>query len=485
MKDMWNTLEERTRAWHALGRQGLADAIWADFVSVRFGRTGDPRALEYLYPYLNHADKRTRLRAIAVAARVFEGRGPRAINALDYFTKNPDPFLRDRAVQVVGAAVSGSRDEVMLEVLAPYLNHRNQFIRKLALVTLGKASASQASARILTEIQRVAQTPGPREDEVDLAIARDFAGEPTEEVYALVAKPELSDRIGTGNAHAVSVLVHGASDEWYERACREIFEPRLHAADDGDWRIQLIQRQGIVALCHAAPGRGMEPLRRMLHLRHNRCTGHAMLSSAQHCFAGADPDVNRDPLIELARTGDVQAQRIAAVCLGRMMMDAEDAETIGVLRESCGAKNKAVQSAALSGLGMAARSTCDEALRRLCLDRALRDETATAAIRALGMVFLGSGQADVFEDILAKAELYRTRPVRGRKYCKPLAACYWATGLTYLGTGSIEPIEFLLDVLALPRVPRMYQYQRSAAKALVMIEFSEVRLPWTFVDTQQ
>jgi len=168
-----------------------------------------------------------------------------------------------------------------------------------------------------------------------------------------------------------------------------------------------------------------------------------------------------------------------------MMMGAEDAETIKVLRELCQARNKAVQSATLSGLGMAARSTCDEALRQLCLDRALLDETATAAIRALGMVFLGSGRADVFDDIQAKAELYRTRPVRGRKHCKPLAACYWATGLTYLGTGLMEPVGFLLDVLALPRVPRNAKYQSSAAKALVMTEFSEAKLSWMFVDPQQ
>jgi len=256
---MWNTLEERTRAWHALGRQGLADAIWADYVSVGFSRTGDPRALEYLYPYLNHADKRTRLCAIEVAARVFEGRGPRAIDALDYFTGNPAPFLRDRAVQVIGAAVTGWPDGVVLDVLSPYLNHRNQFIRKLALVALGKASAGQASAQALAEIRRVGHTPGPREDEVDLAAATAFAGQPTEEVYRLVAKPDLSDRIDTGNEYAVSVLVRGASDEWYKRACREVFEPRLHAGSEVKWR-HFVQCDGIVALCHAAPGRGMEPL---------------------------------------------------------------------------------------------------------------------------------------------------------------------------------------------------------------------------------
>lgn len=482
MKDLWNTLEERTRAWNALERQGLADAIWADYVSVRFGRTGNPRALQYLYPYLNHAVRPTRLQAIEVAARVFESRGPRAIDALDYFTKNPDLFLRDRAVQVIGAAVSGSRDDVVLEVLTPYLNHRNQFIRKLALVALGKASAGQASAKVLAEIQRVSQTPGLREDEVDFTIATAFAGHPTEEVYALIAKPELINRIDTGNAKAVSILVRGASDEWYECACREVFETRLHAGDETGWRRQFIQRDGIRALCHAAPGRGMEPLRRTLHLRHNRCTGYALMGCAQQCFAGADPEVNRPPLMELARNGDVQEQRIAAVCLGRMMMGSEDVETITLLKELCDAKNRAVQSAALTGLGMAARSTCDETLRKICLERALVDETATAAIRALGMVFLGSGRGDVFEDMRDKAGFYRARPVRGREYCKPLDACYWATGLLYLGTGSMEPLDFLVDVLAQPRVPRMFQYQWSAAKALVMIEFSEASLSRAFAE---
>jgi hypothetical protein len=207
-----------------------------------------------------------------------------------------------------------------------------------------------------------------------------------------------------------------------------------------------------------------------------------MLSSAPPCFAGADPHVHWDPLVELARHGDVQEQRIAAVCLGRMMMGAEDTETIGVLRELCEARNPAVQSAALAGLGMAARSTCDEALRQLCWDRASVDETAAAAIRALGMVFLGSGRSDVLEDIRARAALYRARPVRGKKHCKPLASCYWATGLVYLGTGSMEPVEFLLDVLALPRAPRVYEYQWCAAKALVMIEFSEAALAQAFAD---
>ena len=60
--------------------------------------------------------------------------------------------------------------------------------------------------------------------------------------------------------------------------------------------------------------------------------------------------------------------------------------------------------------------------------------------------------------------------------------CYRATGLLYLGTGSIEPVAFLLDVLELPRVSRMLEYHWRAARALVMIEFSAATLGWKFVD---
>ena len=484
MKDLWHALEERTRAWDALSRQGLADAIWEDYVSIRFARTGDPRALQYLYPYLNHASREVREHAVDVAARVFEGRGPKAVEALDYFTKNPDLFLRDRAVRVVGAAVKGSADAVVLDTLAPYLDHSNQFIRKLSLVALGEAAEGAGSESVLAEIRRVAQMPGPREDEVDMAIARVFAGQPTEEAYSLVAKPELADRIDTGNQDAVAVLVRGASEEWYERACGEVFEPRLHAGErPGEgwrWFTDFVRRDGIAALCRASPGRGMDALKRMLHLRNNRCTGHAMMRAAPECFAGADPSANRAPLIELIQKGDAQAQRIAAVLLGRLVMGLDDGPSTDVLRTLCDAPSRAVQSAALTGLGMAARSSCHEELRQLCLDRSTEDETAAAAIGALGMVFLGSGRGDVFADIQRTAAAYRDRPVRSRKHCKPLAACYRGVGLVHLGTGSEEPVEFLLDVLAVPRSHRMDEYHWAAARALVMVEFSEAALGWQY-----
>ncbi|GEM_PF-7096115 len=69
MNDLWKNLEEQSRTWDALTRQGLANAIWADYVTARFRRTGDPRALEYLYPYLSSAC--TRNRAIRIACDVF------------------------------------------------------------------------------------------------------------------------------------------------------------------------------------------------------------------------------------------------------------------------------------------------------------------------------------------------------------------------------------------------------------------------------
>jgi hypothetical protein len=480
MQDLWRALEERTRAWDALHRQGVADAVWQDYVSIRFRRTGDMRALDYLYPYLNHADQETRRHAIAAAATVFEGRGAGSISALGYFTTNPDLFLRDRAVIVVGAAVTGSRDEVVLEALAPYLNSPNQFVRKLALVALGKATAGQASARALGEIQRAAQLPGPREDEVQMATARAFAGHPTEGVWSLAAGPQSMEMIDRDNALATAVLVRGSSEAWYQRACTEVFEPRLHVDGETGWKRGFILRNGVAALCHAGARKGMEPLQRMLHLRGERTPGHALFRCAPELFAGADPARHRDPLIELAHTGDISTQRIAGVCLGRLVMGLEDKTAIAALRELSDAKGKAVQAAALTGLGMAARSTCDDALRQFCLDRFEEEETATAAMGALGLIFLGSGRRDVFAEIRDRATMLREAPVRSRQYCKPLVACYRAAGLLYLGTGSEEPVGFLLDVLARP--PRRYdEYRWTAARSLVMVEFTESALGWEYI----
>jgi len=474
MQDIWHALAEQTQNWNALGRQRVADEVWADYVSFRFGRTGDPQALEYLYPYLNHAHKPVRLRAIDVVSRIFEGRGVGVLEYLTYFTMNPDLFLRDRAVKIIGSAVTGLSDQAILDVLTPYLNHSNQFIRKLSLAALGEAAEGTASPKIMDEILHVSRTSGPRPDEVDMAIAKVFAGQPTETVYGLVAHPEYVNRIDTHNEYAVSVLISGASETWYERAYNDVFKPRLHAMkSDPVWRYRLIQRDGIHGLSLTSEGRGMIGLERMLHLREGPCTGPAMMYAAPKCFVGADIPSNREALIELAGGGDVTTQRIAALCLGRLTMGADDEETIRFLKSLCNENSKAVQAAALKGLGLAAKSTCDEEILRLCLDRVYHPETAVAAIGTIGLTHLGSGQLNIFQSLSDIEQHYRSIPVHSRRYCKPLAACYPAIGLLYLGTGSEVPLQLLLDTLSRPGVARAGEYHWSAAKAIVMIEFPE------------
>jgi hypothetical protein len=217
----------------------------------------------------------------------------------------------------------------------------------------------------------------------------------------------------------------------------------------------------------------MDALQRMLHLAGERCSGHAMLSHAQQCFVGAAAEGNRAPLIDLATTGDVPTQRIAALCLGRLRMGADDREAVTVLADLCDARSRAVQTAALGGLGMAARSTCDKSLRGLCLRKVSDPETAVAAILALGMIYLGAGRTELLADLEGLVRELEARPVRGKRHCKPLAACYRAIGLVYVGTGSTEPLDLLCDVLSRPSRAHRDEYHWAAAKALVMIEFSE------------
>jgi hypothetical protein len=281
-------------------------------------------------------------------------------------------------------------------------------------------------------------------------------------------------------------MIRGAPDLWYERACEEVFKPKLHAGDAhnsrGVWISPFLWREGLSALCLASPGKGMAALNRILHLKNNACTLHAMTIAIPQCFEGADPGVNKQPLLDLLKTGDVPCQRLAAIALGRMMAGREDAETIGALQETCNTKNKAVQAASLNGLGLAARSTCREDLRKLCLRKAREPETTSAAIRAVGMVFLGAGRTDVLGDIRTMAEGLAQRPVLGKKHSKPLSACYHAAGLAFLGTGSLEAAQFLLDALAVPRgILRPCDDRWTAARSLVMVEFPPSKLEQSYV----
>ena len=482
MQDLWTALEEHTRAWRALDRQAVADAIWCGYVSARFARTGDERALTFLYPYLNRGDRGTRTAAIEVAARIFEGRGPKAIDALDYFIRNTDSFVRDRAVVAVGAAVAGCADNVILDTLRPYLSHRNRFVQRLTVGVLSQAAAGSASERLLDEILAASARAQMPQDEVDVAVATLFAAAPTERAYTTLSRPDPAHAFHTRNDEAFGVLVKGATDEWFERACREIFEPRLHLEVAApSWAQQFVRRAAVGGLSLAGAGRGMDVLRRMLHVRHNRCDTNALLKSAPGCFIGADLDLNKSALIELARTGDMQAQRSAATCLGRMMTATGDSDTLTVLTELCASPSGAVRASAIGGIGWAARYSCDDQLRELCCRLADVHETAKAAVRALGLIFQGSGRTDVFDVLRNQAERYSEQRQGGRRHSKPLAECYRAAGYLYQGSGSVEPVDFLLKALV-PTPVQWCPYRAAAGWALVMIEFSERTLTRAFGD---
>ena len=98
---------------------------------------------------------------------------------------------------------------------------------------------------------------------------------------------------------------------------------------------------------------------------------------------------------------------------------------------------------------------------------------------APGRLSFGAGRSDVFEDIRRLADTYAQRQARGRHHYRPLAECYRAIGLIYHGTGSMEPVDFLLDVLV-PTPVQWCPYRWAAGRALVTIEFSEPSLSRAF-----
>ena len=48
-----------------------------------------------------------------------------------------------------------------------------------------------------------------------------------------------------------------------------------------------------------------------------------------------------------------------------------------------------------------------------------------------------------------------TYRIPGKKYSRPLAKCFYAAGLVYQGTGSMAPVDFLTDGLALSRAAEL------------------------------
>ncbi len=478
MKTMWRALEEHTHVWHALDREGLADAVWSDYVSARFSRSGDARALAFLYPYVNRGDRNVRLHAIRLAATVFEGAGPSSIGDLHYFTGNLDPFVRDRAVQVVGAALTGWPVPTVLDNLQAYLEHRNRFIRAQAMTALSYASFATGSEEALEQVDRIAGDLGLGAQPHNLAVARIFAGRPTRAIFERLTNPEAAAR-WRGEDMAVGILIEGAEQAWYERACERFFDVRLAAEPgDVDWRWneflrvwpQFLRRSALEGLCRAGRGRGFDSLQRILHRRDNACVRRAMEANAPQCFAGAEIPANRAPLLQLLTDGDATAQRIAAICLGTLMEGTEDDEAVKLLTGCTEARDKSVAAAAVAALGRVLRSSCDEAAHERAMAMSEHPETARAAIEGIGWLHLGSGQREVLSNLRDRATAFRNRTRRGRAHFGPLRECFLAVGRLYHGTGSMEPVDFLLDALSLSR-SRYCVYRGAAGRALVMIEF--------------
>ena len=480
MRDIWATLGERTQDWRALDRQSVASSLWAPYVTARFARTGDKRALEFLYPYLSHSDAGSRQAAVGVACSIYQGTGPDAVAALDYFLQNKDSFIRDHGVDVVGATVSGHAEEVVLEVLQPFLHDRNHLVQRRAMAVMSRALEGRPSPAALAQIERVQREANAGQGEVDQARVRLFSGQPDEETWSALCRPEAP--WWSGADQTIGTLMRGAGEEWYERAYCEFYEPRLHAQPEVPgprWGAQFLHRSATVGFCAAAAGRGVSAVQRLLHLQNNAVTWRSVLADAPACVVGSDREADREGLIEMARSDRLQEQRLAAICLGRLTMGSEDEDAVALLKDLADSGSPALRSAALVGLGMAARHTCDEALRQLCLQASTVEETARAAIRALGMVYQASGSFEIFDDIRARAEEFRARPIKGRKQYRPLAQAYMSAGLVYQGTGSSDPFDFLLDALR-PTPQPWSLYAWAAGQALIWIEFPERTLNRAF-----
>jgi len=301
-----------------------------------------------------------------------------------------------------------------------------------------------------------------------MAVARAFSGHPDEQSYGYVRQVFSADQDPWDLCEPMAILVRGADREWLERAFDDVFGPCIDWNGPG-WRGPMLRRAGGIGWCHASSGLGAWALERVLPICAERCPGHALMSDAQGLFVGADLAANRQLLLDLVSGGDIPVQRLAAVCLGRLAMGASDEAAIGALHGLTSARNGAVRAAALAGLGMAARSTCDETVMHTCLSLADDAETAGAAIGALGMVFLGSAHEGAFSALRALADEYVHRPAPGRRSSRPLTAIYWATGLVFLGTGSSEPLDWLLGALA-------GRHRWPASAALVMVEHPETAL---------
>jgi hypothetical protein len=469
MPTLWAVLEERTRGWSALARQALADTVWQDQVLGRFDRSGDPRALPYLYPYLRHHDRQVRLRTLAVAARVFAGAGGAALPHLAWFTENPDLFIRDRAVQVVASAMHGAAEAELLATLSPYGASANRFVRRQALTGMAAAAAATCSNAVVGTLERISSSLG--EELPTTALAEVHAGHPTEAVWRrLVGEPN-HDRA----VDAAALLVRGAPEPWFDRALAEAFVPRFSNRLIGDERGHVIfrQRNAVLACGRGGRGRGMRGLVPMLGIGES-CAAHAVLVAVHDLFDDADEAEQRPRLERSLASGALPEQRLATIALGRLLMASGDEAAIALLRERCASGSGALRAAAVQSLGCVARSSARRDLLELARPLLADGETAVAALRAIGLIALGTGDRDA--DRLVRDEMARWSALpRGRRHHRPLAACHWALGLVHLGTGDAAVLDALLPTFALPDVPAYRAYRSAASKAVSLVEHGE---PW-------
>ncbi len=486
IQSTWQVLEEKTRAWSVLNRQTVADAIWEDYVRVRFARSGDARAIQFLAPYLNHAMAKVRLAALDTAGAVFLGRGEGALDNLEYFTKNPNPAIRDRASWVVAAALTGSAPDTALRVLEPSLTSSNWFVRKVSFGGLALASHGTAHDPTAQVLREICASGAVSRDQLMLALGHVYAGHPTEEVFDEFVALLAPAGVGAAyhQARGLCILVREADEHWYQRALESIILPLLqfNGKTAHPWEPDFVRRDGVNACAMAGKGRGMAALQHMLHLRNRSCTLHAMLWHAPECFVGADPDSNRGPLIELLRSGDVQEQRLAARCLGRLLTATSDPEALQALAVAAEGTSPAVRSCALDGLGQVGASSQDDGLARICADHADHAQTASAAIRAYGLIHLGTGNSGAFSWLKEKTDTLREHAARGGRHCKPFARCIHAAGLVFCGTGSSEPTEYFLGMLGTSRLGRQWnEYHWQASRALVTVEYPVSELGWDYL----
>ena len=479
MDGIWDALAEKSRSMKALNRQGMADAIWPYFLLARYAKTGQAESLDFLIPYLQHADKSYRSRALDVTARIYDGAGQSAIADLEYITKNADLRIRDRSVHVVAACLKTLPPAEMLSGLAGYISHKNHFIRAQALRELGQCGYQTGSKDLLNAILDI-RNHGNSQLYRDLALSRIFSGNPTDEVYCRVAKPEFAAAIDNGNSYTTALLVRGDKTGYRDMALEAVLRPRLETRIEG-WLGQLIRRDGVIGMVVAFPDKPGFVLESVLPVIGEACVFRASLAWLPSLFQNSEDSFLRDKLIQLAESDDERVGTVAIACLGRYLRGSDE-EIPNVLRDACHAKSSGLQAQALLSLGMAAEGTADSSIMRLLQNNVGRYDLAVASILSMGFLNKGLGEGKATSIILNVLEDFTVNPKPGRRSNKRIRNALLALGLAYAGTGLDNPVEVLFEYVSLPAYARNAEYRRCAARALTMIQFPEPRIQAVFGD---